>query len=124
MDGPKFCGRNTPPTVNTTSNRLKVLFRSNEVIQGDGFQVKWEQNCGGVFEAKGRDQYIESPHYPNPYPANRICNYTIQAPKNKEIWIQFMDFDIEGSEYNFCGWCQFHKFDTVKKKWAEIRRQR
>ncbi|XP_043273312.1 cubilin-like [Venturia canescens] len=105
-EGPKFCGRNTPTPFNATSNRMKILFRSNGAIQGDGFQARWEQNCGGVFEAKGRDQYIESPHYPNDYPRNEICNYTINAPKNKELWIKFLDFEIEGRR-SYC------KFDNV-----------
>jgi cubilin len=35
----KKCGRDVPNTFNSTSNRVKLLFRSNEKITGKGFRV-------------------------------------------------------------------------------------
>lgn len=99
-DGPKYCGRNIPPPYNSTSSRVKLLFRSSDVIQGDGFRAIWEQNCGGVFEATGQLQYIESPFYPDEYRPDSVCNYSIIAPPNKEIWVEFLDFELENREYH------------------------
>ncbi|XP_015589651.1 cubilin [Cephus cinctus] len=100
VDLGKVCGRNMPLPFNSTSNRMKVLFRSNNAIQGDGFHARWEVNCGGVFEATGRVQYVTSPGYPIAYSNNMFCNYTIVAPK-KEILVQFTDFQLEGGICDF-----------------------
>ena len=100
IDGPKYCGRELPPTFNSTTNRMKVLFRSNPTIQNDGFRAIWSENCGGIFTATSREQYIESPNYPDYYPSNKLCTYTILAPLNKEAWVEFVDFEVEGREYN------------------------
>ncbi|XP_033347146.1 cubilin [Bombus vosnesenskii] len=92
----KVCGRNTPLTFNSTSNRMKVIFHSNEAIQGDGFRAVWQENCGGVFEATSHRKIITSPSYPNFYPPNFFCNYTIVAPE-ESIIISFKEFQIEHS---------------------------
>lgn len=93
----KVCGRNTPLTFNSTSNRMKVIFRSNEAIQGDGFRAVWQENCGGIFEATSHRKIITSPSYPNFYPPNFFCNYTIVAPE-ESIIISFKEFQIEHSK--------------------------
>lgn len=96
----KVCGRNMPPTFNATSNRMKVVFRSNEAIQGDGFHAKWERNCGGVFVASKQRQMISSPNYPSYYDPNLYCNYTIIAPEGYSVLLEFIDFQLESS--NLC----------------------
>ncbi|KAK0075492.1 hypothetical protein PV325_006820, partial [Microctonus aethiopoides] len=99
----KVCGRNVPPPFNATSNRMKVLFRSNTAIQGDGFRALWDRNCGGIFTATKYQQTIESPNYPNFYMKNLVCNYTIVAPEGKYILVEFTEFQLEaecGGEIN------------------------
>lgn len=93
----KVCGRDTPPTFNSTSNRMKVMFRSNEAIQGDGFRAVWHENCGGIFEVTSHRNIITSPSYPSFYPPNFFCNYTLVAP-GKSIIIKFKEFQIEHSK--------------------------
>ena len=36
----KQCGRSLPPPVNSTSSSAKVVFRSNQRVNGDGFNVR------------------------------------------------------------------------------------
>ncbi|KAH0568173.1 hypothetical protein KQX54_019308 [Cotesia glomerata] len=91
----KICGRNMPPTFNATSNRVKVVFRSNEAVQGDGFHAKWERNCGGVFVASKQRQMISSPNYPSYYAPSLYCNYTILAPEGYSVLVEFIDFQLE-----------------------------
>ena len=38
--GERLCGREIPEIVNTTTERVRVTFRSNSEINGDGFKVK------------------------------------------------------------------------------------
>lgn len=77
---------------------MKVLFRSNAAIQGDGFHALWDRNCGGIFMATQRIQTIESPNYPNFYPKNFFCNYTIVAPEEKSILVEFTEFHLEAGK--------------------------
>lgn len=90
----KICGRNTPQPFNTTGNRMKVIFHSNEAVQGDGFRAMWYQNCGGVFNVTSHHNVIVSPSYPNFYKPNLVCNYTLVAPQEKFI-VQFVEFQVE-----------------------------
>lgn len=46
----RVCGRTTPKAFNSTGNQMRVLFRTNGNIVGEGFTVKWEENCGGIFK--------------------------------------------------------------------------
>ncbi|EFN66210.1 Cubilin [Camponotus floridanus] len=90
----KVCGRNTPTPFNSTSNRMKVIFHSDEAVQSDGFRAVWNENCGGIFKATERVNIIQSPSYPNLYPPNAFCNYTIVAP-DEDIIVEFTDFQLE-----------------------------
>ncbi|XP_078037937.1 cubilin [Augochlora pura] len=92
----KVCGRNTPPQFNSTSNRMKVTFHSNDKIQGDGFMALWNVNCGGVFNVTKKTQVIMSPNYPNMYKPNLFCNYTLVAP-GEDIVVKFTEFQLEPS---------------------------
>lgn len=79
---------------------MKVIFHSNEAVQGDGFRAVWFENCGGIFDVTTYPKVIVSPSYPISYPPNLFCNYTLVAP-NKDILVKFMDFQIEYSEQEF-----------------------
>ncbi|KAL0113327.1 hypothetical protein PUN28_012468 [Cardiocondyla obscurior] len=102
----KVCGRNTPSSFNSTSNRMKVIFRSNDAVQADGFHAVWSENCGGIFYATEKVNIIQSPLYPNLYPPSVFCNYTIVAPKD-DIVIEFTDFQLERGRGGDC------RFDNV-----------
>ncbi|XP_071569184.1 cubilin isoform X2 [Temnothorax nylanderi] len=102
----KVCGRNTPTPFNSTTNRMKVIFHSNEAVQADGFHAVWGENCGGVFQATEKVNVIQSPSYPNLYPNSIFCNYTIVAPDD-DIVVEFTDFQLERGRGGDC------RFDNV-----------
>ncbi|XP_050461753.1 cubilin-like [Cataglyphis hispanica] len=104
----KVCGRNPPTPFNSTSNRMKVIFHSNEAVQSDGFRAVWNENCGGIFKATERINIIQSPSYPNFYPPNAFCNYTIVAP-DEDIIVQFTDFQLERGH----GDCRFDNVTII-----------
>lgn len=94
----RVCGRETPPIFNATESSLKLIFRTNEAISGDGFSVKWFQNCGGLFEVTETiPEVIFSPNYPSNYARLLNCNYTFVAPPEKYVNIDFVDFELEDS---------------------------
>ena len=61
--------------------------------------------CGGVLtQSIG---IIQSPRYPNLYPSNANCQWTIQAPEGSAIVLQFQAFDLEEELGGIC-------FDAVQ----------
>lgn len=92
----RFCGRELPHFVNSTGRYMKVVFHSDDTVDGDGFTASWNENCGGVFKATNRMQTIPSPRYPERYPKNLYCNYSIQAPEDiQSVNVRFLKFELE-----------------------------
>lgn len=91
------CGRETPKFVNSTSSRMKVIFRSDESGAGDGFNAVWQQNCGGIILVDEKTRILSSPGYPKTYQGRLGCNYTFKAAHSEESFvnIKFIDFDLE-----------------------------
>ncbi|KAJ8975807.1 hypothetical protein NQ317_013738 [Molorchus minor] len=90
----KKCGRNTPDIIQSTGDKLKLLFRTNSDITANGFKAHWEWNCGGTFEASKKERYIVSPGYPIAYKPNLKCVYNIVTTASV-LNIRFDDMDIE-----------------------------
>lgn len=91
----KICGREFPPFLNSTGQEMIVRFHTDSTGDGDGFTAKWTENCGGVFRASATPQIITSPHYPDPYPRNAYCNYSIVANEGEAVSVRFLAFDLE-----------------------------
>ncbi|VVC39263.1 EGF-like, conserved site,EGF-like calcium-binding domain,CUB domain,EGF domain,EGF-like calcium- [Cinara cedri] len=97
----RYCGsvRFDQPII-TTSNEVTVLFKADFSSISEGFSIKYETLCGGIYtDNKG---IIESPFYPNPYPQNKICTYLIEQPIGKAIQLSFLDMDIEDQSHPNC----------------------
>ncbi|CAF4844414.1 unnamed protein product [Pieris macdunnoughi] len=92
----KLCGREIPSVLNSTSTRMKVVFRTDSNINLDGFTAEWTEICGGVFTATDIDQFIYSPGYGSGYDPLLDCSYEILAPTNNKLIVQFQDFALEG----------------------------
>ena len=45
---------------------------------------------------------IESPNFPDPYPHNRNCTWTIIAPLGNNISATFSHFDVEEGTHRGC----------------------
>ncbi|XP_050362534.1 cubilin-like [Nymphalis io] len=92
----RICGRRIPLPINSTSNQMKVIFRTDGSTNLDGFKAHWKPICGGTLIAKAKEQYLYSPGYTYEYYPSLNCEYEIVAPSNK-ILLKFLDFDLEGS---------------------------
>lgn len=91
----RICGRSTPKPLNSTGTQMRILFRTNENVAGEGFTVKWDENCGGIFSVTKDLQLLTSPKFPNKYPRNLKCNYTLLAGKEDFINVDFDEFELE-----------------------------
>ena len=50
--------------------------------------------CGTVV-----DNSLRSPRYPNKYPSNMQCNYTVPIPRGMALNIYFDDFETEYDDF-------------------------
>ncbi|XP_058123035.1 cubilin homolog [Anopheles ziemanni] len=92
----RVCGKETPPTFNSTDTDMKVVFHTDDSIESDGFTINWESNCGGIFYASQETKVVVSPNYPDKYNNMQTCNYTFLANSNDGgIVFNFIDFELE-----------------------------
>ncbi|KAJ6642436.1 Cubilin like [Pseudolycoriella hygida] len=111
----RICGRSAPKPFNSTGTRMRLIFRTNKKFAGEGFTVKWEKYCGGVFYVSKESQTLTSPRYPNKYPRNLQCNYTLIAGKEDFINIDFDEFELEDTSRS----CVYDSLKIYKyEKWS------
>lgn len=109
----RICGRDTPKPVNSTSSRMKVIFRSDDRISGDGFNATWDQNCGGVILVDEKTRILSSPGYPKGYSGRLKCNYTFKASRDEAfVNVRFIDFELEETQ----GKCIYDSVTIFKRQ--------
>ena len=100
----RFCGSQLPSSIPTSSShQLTVQFVSNSDGQtSSGFHANYTElllGCGGRIQlsADRLSALITSPSYPNTYPHSIDCTWTVTAPANRKVQLQFIGdiFDIE-----------------------------
>uniref|UniRef100_A0A8B9P6B4 CUB domain containing protein 2 n=1 Tax=Apteryx owenii TaxID=8824 RepID=A0A8B9P6B4_APTOW len=91
----RYCGSRSPPRAVSSGRELLVVFKSDFNIGGRGFKAYfYSGECQEVYTAvKGN---FSSPQYPNFYPNNLKCQWTIQLPPGYRIKVFFLDLDLEG----------------------------
>lgn len=50
----RFCGRNIPSNFISTSNKLQIVFRSNNNITADGFNLEIRPRMGGIYNVTNK----------------------------------------------------------------------
>jgi len=94
----RYCGRKTPPAIWSTGSRLWIKYSSGEAATRQGFKAIYKAVCGGrINKPQGT---IQSPKYPEWYPSNTKCTWTISMPKHFRVGLRFNAFDIES--HNKC----------------------
>ncbi|XP_053120680.1 cubilin [Hemicordylus capensis] len=88
-----------PLRVSSTGNAIAVRFKTNNSVNGKGFNATWQAiagGCGGVFHAPNGE--IHSPNYPQPYSNNTDCSWIIQVDSGHRVLLNFTDFEIESHQ--------------------------
>uniref|UniRef100_A0AAY4BGR8 CUB domain-containing protein n=1 Tax=Denticeps clupeoides TaxID=299321 RepID=A0AAY4BGR8_9TELE len=97
-----YCGSERPPDTMTTSNKLLVIFKSD-------FNIGGPHSCyircclPAAFLIKGECQQIltsisgnfTSPHFPNIYPNNINCHWTVTLSAGYRIKLFFPSMELE-----------------------------
>ncbi|XP_070570521.1 CUB and sushi domain-containing protein 1-like [Ptychodera flava] len=60
------------------------------------FMEECQGTCGGDFTVyDGGSVVISSPNYPEPYPNNTACKWTVHSPNGTYLFVNFKSFDLE-----------------------------
>ncbi|KAK9538749.1 hypothetical protein VZT92_003899 [Zoarces viviparus] len=90
----KVCGADKPPNIVTTSNHLLVIFKSDFNIGGRGFKAYYYSGeCQQVLSAVNGN--FSSPHFPNIYPNNINCHWSVTLAAGYRIKLFFPVMDLE-----------------------------
>uniref|UniRef100_A0A2C9LJH2 CUB domain-containing protein n=1 Tax=Biomphalaria glabrata TaxID=6526 RepID=A0A2C9LJH2_BIOGL len=91
-----YCGTAVPSVRTSKSGQLYVVFKSNSLTQGRGFQAYFEKtaSCGGKLTAFSGT--ITSPGYPTAYSDNLICAWSIEGTSN--ITLRLTNLSLETTE--------------------------
>ncbi|XP_011302978.1 cubilin [Fopius arisanus] len=93
----RFCateGMTLPPKIVSTENQVFITFRTDSESHFGGFRLEWVVNgCGG--HIKKQQGTVTSPGYPNKYPTNIDCEWTIEVDYGYSVQINFTDVDTE-----------------------------
>ncbi|CAH0558866.1 unnamed protein product [Brassicogethes aeneus] len=83
--------------IATESNRMWIRYVSRNPEGFKGFAGKFEVVCGGdlFIDSQGN---LESPNYPEDYPANKTCIWRIKVPETYQVAIKIKTFDIENHD--------------------------
>lgn len=96
----KICANtvfNLPIEINSKTNRLMIIYKkSKENKLGNlKFKINYKFLCGTYLTSK--TGILQSNNYPLEYPSTSTCKWTIKAPNDHKILLNFIRFDLENS---------------------------
>ncbi|XP_066440814.1 cubilin [Eleutherodactylus coqui] len=91
----KLCGDAHPAPLRSTTNALYVKLRTDIARPFSGFLANYRQVCEGVLISYRSQGILESLNYPDPFPVDRHCNWTIQTTMGNTISYSFRTFQLE-----------------------------
>ncbi|XP_066158935.1 cubilin [Euwallacea fornicatus] len=100
------CGRMSPSPISSTSNQLRIMFRSNNNVTAKGFRVNWDFVCGATFYATETEKSIIGPSSSvsfNRYFNYMNCTYNILS-KNPQgtLYLNIDYFKSQEGKINNC----------------------
>ncbi|XP_017464514.1 PREDICTED: cubilin homolog [Rhagoletis zephyria] len=84
----RFCGRDVPSTYNATSQRILIVFRTDNETTGDGFTFRVSSSCTATFNVTNHLQLIRSPDIDITQYSRFGCIYTFVSNSDSAISLQ------------------------------------
>jgi CUB domain len=81
----------------SSTNEVILHFHSDHSITAMGFAAMWNSVdvSGCPYQTlTSREGVIHSPNYPHFLLNNLDCTFTLQAPQDKKVWLEFQDYDL------------------------------
>ncbi|GBN16484.1 Cubilin [Araneus ventricosus] len=86
----RYCGSSVPTAMITSGSRLYVILHTDEKNNKAGFKLRFQSvasPCGpSTLVITPEPQTLKSPNYPNTYPMNLRCRWTITGNQNSTNW--------------------------------------
>ncbi|XP_036315022.1 cubilin [Pipistrellus kuhlii] len=92
----KVCGSETLSHIKSITNSIWIRFIIDASVERAGFNAVYQVACGGELTGEG---VIRSPFYPNVYPGERVCRWTIHQPQSQVVLLNFTGFEIGSSAH-------------------------
>lgn len=86
----QYCGEQSPGTIKSGSNKLAIVFLADSVVSHGGFIATWSSDssgCGGIIHSDSGT--VKSPNYPQNFPPNIECSWTIIAHDGNHLEMSF-----------------------------------
>ncbi|CAH1775425.1 unnamed protein product [Owenia fusiformis] len=101
----KYCSTQDPAPLSTTGPYAWIKFHSDASETDRGFHITYAANqapsgCGGAFTEESG--VVISPNYPNPYPHDAQCVWTITGPESEKLKLIWTNMDLE--DHSGCSW--------------------
>jgi len=102
-----LCGTDPKGPYKSTTNSLTLHFHTDNFQEYSGFKAKVKlhqpppNQCGPI--ALEEDMTINTLNFPEPYPLEYDCVWSVTAPEGKRVKLTFEEFDVEYDEEE-CGW--------------------
>uniref|UniRef100_A0A0A1WR72 Cubilin n=1 Tax=Zeugodacus cucurbitae TaxID=28588 RepID=A0A0A1WR72_ZEUCU len=113
----RFCGRDVPSKYNATSNRIMIVFRTNNSTTGDGFTFRVSALCLATFNVTDQLQVVQTPDLRS-LPYSRFqCGYTFVSNSTNAINLQIKEGSLTYARHSHTtGWpCSLGTFTVYKK---------
>ncbi|KAI1888819.1 hypothetical protein AGOR_G00172680 [Albula goreensis] len=110
----KFCGREIPPTLKSSSNQLFIVFRTDSSVAAVGWRATYretlgpQQGCGGYLTTPTGMFGSPDINLDGKYESSMDCLWTISTEPNKVVNLTFTSFQLEGASGVNC------RYDYVK----------
>uniref|UniRef100_A0A8C6W9S3 Cubilin n=1 Tax=Nannospalax galili TaxID=1026970 RepID=A0A8C6W9S3_NANGA len=101
----RYCGKSVPPSLTSISNSVELIFVSDSDLAHEGFLIEYEaiDTSTACFQDYTENTgELSSPNFPNPYPSNCDCIYTITVGPNQQIALHFTNFSLEDLPSGTC----------------------
>ncbi|XP_041824165.1 cubilin [Melanotaenia boesemani] len=92
----RLCGSELPSSINSSNNQLYVKLRTDSSVNAGGFIGSYSSKCHDIIISGRHRGMIESLNFPNNYPDNSMCSWTIHATSGNTINYTFTSFELEG----------------------------
>ncbi|XP_061400319.1 cubilin homolog [Musca vetustissima] len=93
----RYCGRNLPPAVNTTSSRIQLVFRTDDAIRGDGFTFLVRSRCSATLNVGTEVKRLVSPSLTQFGRILDRCTYVFQSNDTERMISVRVIFDDSSS---------------------------
>ncbi|XP_075232242.1 cubilin [Lycorma delicatula] len=99
-----FCGSSLPPPITSTGSKLLIKFvlalSESDHVRFHLSYSPYSSECGG--DLASEIGTIVSPNFPDSYPPNIECIWTLKAAPGNVIQLQFTTFDLVEGTTDYC----------------------